>query len=785
MIFRILKKDLQNKRTVNIILFLFVVLTTVFFASGVNNLMAIINGTDYYFDNAGIGDFVVILNSPNSDSQLRQVLDNEQAVISYKTEDLLFGTKNNITLDNKSDIELNNTVIFQALNTSVISYFDKNNEVIENVEEGHLYVTSNFLKNNNLKEGDTINITKDGVELSLIVDGVAKDALLGSNFMNNIRFLLSNEDMNVLLSNENISDAYKGEACYIETDNANKISSVVSEIPDINIAVSRDTIKMCYVIDVIVAFIVLLLSVAIMIVSFVILKFSITFTIMEEFREIGVMKAIGITSKKIRQLYIIKYFALAITGAVLGFFISIPFSEMLLKSASQNMVLGNDNGIILNVIGTVIVIFCIVLCSYLCSAKVKKVSVIEAIRFGQTGERYTKKRGYRIAKSHTNTSFYLALNDVLSSPKSFLTIIFSFFICMLFVLMVLNTKNTMKSDSLINQLATKSDLYMTDVDEVMEIAETHSKDELLKVLNQKEQEITNAGMPCKVGTEIQARYNVSFNENDYLIMCSQGINIDYNKYEYTKGVAPQSENEVAITQRVSEITGAKIGDTIVIDYETGAKSCIVTGYYETFNMLGEAIRLYKTAPAQFNNILPYQIDFTDNPTKEEIEQRKEKIKQMYNNDDVVDSTKYANDSLKVGDILDSVLYLLLAITIIVVVLIVILMERIFIADEKSQIALFKAIGFSDKAIIKWHIYRFAIISAISFCMASVLSVPMTKLCISPIFSMMGVSKVNYNIIPTQIFLIYPLFIFAVVIIVTTFTSLYTRTIKSTDTSNIE
>lgn len=785
MIFRILKKDLQNKRTVNIILFLFIVLTTIFFASGVNNLMAILNGTDYYFDKACIGDFVVILNSPNSDSQLRQVLDNEQAVISYKTEDLLFGTKNNITLDNKSDIELNNTVIFQGLEASVISYFNKDNEVIESIEKGHLYVTSNFLKNNNLKEGDTINITKDGVELSLIVDGVAKDALLGSNFMNNIRFLLSNEDMDELLSNENISDAYKGEVCYIDTDNASKISSVVSEIPDINIAVSRDTIKMCYVIDVIVAFIVLLLSVAIMIVSFVILKFSITFTIMEEFREIGVMKAIGVTSKKIRQLYIIKYFALAITGAVIGFFISIPFSEMLLKSASQNMVLGNDNNVILNFIGTVIVIFCIVLCSYLCSAKVKKVSVIQAIRFGQTGERYTKKRGYRIGKSRTNTSFYLALNDVLSSPKSFLTIIFSFFICMLFVLMVLNTKNTMKSDSLINQLATKSDLYMTDVDEVMEIAETHSKDELLKVLNQKEQEITNAGMPCKVGVEVQARYNVSFNENDYLIMCSQGINIDYDKYEYTKGVSPQSENEVAITQRVSEITGAKIGDTIVINYETGAKSCIVTGYYETFNMLGEAIRLYKTAPAQFNNILPYQIDFTDNPTKEEIEQRKEKIKQMYNNDDVVDSTQYANDSLKVGDILDGVLYLLLAITIIVVVLVVILMERIFIADEKSQIALLKAMGFNDKTIIEWHIYRFAIISAVSFFMASALSVPMTKLCISPIFSMMGVSKVNYNIIPTQIFLIYPLFIFAVVIIVTTLTSLYTRSIKSTDTSNIE
>ena len=76
--------------------------------------------------------------------------------------------------------------------------------------------------------------------------------------------------------------------------------------------------------DMIVAFVVLVLSVCLMIVSFAVLKFTITFTVTEEYREIGVMKAIGITDFKIRSLYLVKYLMLAVVGAAIGFLASIP-----------------------------------------------------------------------------------------------------------------------------------------------------------------------------------------------------------------------------------------------------------------------------------------------------------------------------------------------------------------------------------------------------------------------------------------------------------------------------
>lgn len=126
-------------------------------------------------------------------------------------------------------------------------------------------------------------------------------------------------------------------------------------------------IKMCYVLDMIVAFTMLVLSICLILVSFVVLKFSITFTISEEFREIGVMKAIGISSFKIRSLYLAKYLMLAVAGAVVGLLLSIPFSNLLLRSVSNNIVLEADNHFGLSVLGAVLVIVVILLFAFRCT----------------------------------------------------------------------------------------------------------------------------------------------------------------------------------------------------------------------------------------------------------------------------------------------------------------------------------------------------------------------------------------------------------------------------------
>ena len=49
MFLRILKKDIKRKKTMNIIMLVFIILASMFVASGLNNVITIANGTNYFF----------------------------------------------------------------------------------------------------------------------------------------------------------------------------------------------------------------------------------------------------------------------------------------------------------------------------------------------------------------------------------------------------------------------------------------------------------------------------------------------------------------------------------------------------------------------------------------------------------------------------------------------------------------------------------------------------------------------------------------------------------------
>ena len=84
MFFRILKKDLKRKKTMNIILFAFILLATMFVSSGLSNVAAVMNGTDYFLKKAGVGDYVVIMMGTDTDDPIKDVLNEQEDVKEYR-----------------------------------------------------------------------------------------------------------------------------------------------------------------------------------------------------------------------------------------------------------------------------------------------------------------------------------------------------------------------------------------------------------------------------------------------------------------------------------------------------------------------------------------------------------------------------------------------------------------------------------------------------------------------------------------------------------------------------
>ena len=129
--------------------------------------------------------------------------------------------------------------------------------------------------------------------------------------------------------------------------------------------------------------------------------------------------------------------------------------------------------------------------------------------------------------------------------------------------------------------------------------------------------------------------------------------------------------------------------------------------------------------------------------------------------------------------------LILIVVICINVLVAFLMARSFITREKGEIAMLKATGFHTPALILWQSLRIGIILLISILIGTVLSIPLLKIIIEPIFSLMGAYSIKFDIRPLEVYVTYPVMVLSATILATAASALHIRKISASETSNIE
>lgn len=788
MFLRILKKDIRRKKTMNIILLLFVILSAMFASSSVNNIITIVGGTDYFFEQAGMADYYFITIDGKNGDTLSAKLEAEPAVNRFRRESVLYTNAEKITRDGKKALEFSNSsILLLSVDGAKINYFDKNNDPLTEVPEGGFYMSGSAPENSGIRVGDKLDFTLGGTTLSLEYKGRIKDALLGSDFMGSGRVLLNANDYARFFGDPSAA-GYRGSVFYVDTDDTKAVEEAVTEDTNIAFDGAHSVIKMTYVLEIITAGSLLIVSIALILISFVMLRFTIGFTIAEEFREIGVMKAIGIKNRHIRSLYLAKYLGIAVIGAVIGYFASIPFGALLLESASKSMYLGNDSTVLIGALSSIAVVGIIMLFCWGCTRRIKKLSPIDAVRNGQTGERFKKRSFMNLGKTRLPATGFLAVNDVVSAPKQYSIMTVVFTLCLLLVMVFANIANTLGgSDKMLFLLGnTKSDLYYTAKDAMDLLGGVTTIEEHCSGI---EQELAGLGMPAKVHIEAQYKVPVEFGDTKQNITALWSAETDCSEYVYERGTAPQCETEFAATTLICEKFGFDIGDKVRITVNGETKEYQLTAVFQSMNQLGQVIRLHQDVPlgdVTPGTTFPAQIDFDDHPDAKTIEERKEQLIKHWGTDKVQNANEFVKESTNSADAIAAVKNLVLIISVLIIIMIVVLMERSFIAKEKSEIALMKALGIKDKLIVKQHTFRFVVVAAVSGILSAALCLPLTKLVADPIFGMMGASEgIGYELNVPEIFGVYPAIILAAVIAGAFFTALYTRSVKASDAANIE
>lgn len=778
----ILKKDLKRKKTMNMILFIFIILAAMFVASSVNNLASVVTALDSYFDKADIPDQWITVPNETEHEKFTEFAD--QKGYDCKTLEMITIDPNDI-LHNGEKLGYDSTICISSLKNST-KVFDKNDREITEVKDGEIYLTALIFYNKkyDLEVGDTITISLNGKTKEFTLKGCTKDACFGSGMIGMTRMLVSENDFDYF----NGEDATMMYSEYVYTDDADFMDEFNhAEISSLFNA-DRSMMNMTYIMDMLIAAVILVVSMCLILISMLILRFTINFTMSEEFREIGVMKAIGIEVRRIRGIYITKYFAISVVGSTIGFALSIPFGKMLLRNVSKNIIIGSTGGIWLNLVcaaatAAVVVLFC-----YLCTRKIKKFSPIDAIRNGENGERYTRKGVVHLSRSRISPVFFMAVNDILSGLKRFAAMIIIFTLGLLLITIPENTINTMQSDNTIYWF------NMTECDHVLSTEllfdQSSSRKKLEDRLASVKNYLAENDIEADVFQEAIFRMNISHNDKKTTSVAFQGIgDVTADQYMYEEGGAPQNAGEVAITGLIAEQIDVNIGDDVEIKNGESTKTYTVCGLYQSMTNMGEGIRFYQDEDLDYNYVggaFGMQIRYKDAPDGKTLSERKAMLAEHY-----PDWTAYtAGEYIRymVGDVsgqLDSVKLMIIIVVLSINILVMVLMVKSFLTKEKGEIATLKAIGFRTGSLVAWQTIRIAIVLLISAVLASALSTPLSHLIVGPIFRMMGAQSIEFEIRPLKIFLLYPLLIFSVTTLSGMLTALQLRKIKASETSNIE
>lgn len=766
MFFRILKKDLKRKKTMNIILLIFIILATTFLASSMNNLMAVSESVDYFMEKGKTPDYLISTYDRGGNEELNNWINSSKHISSYDIDRSIMLSKDAIKIkrDGKTkDFEPFGENLLQAQPKKYGKLLnDKGEEII--LKSGEIAFSLGDKSKNNLETGDKVIVTVGDIKKEFIIKMFVKDAIFGSSMNELKRLLISDEDYELFKASK---EAGFINNYYIMTDDTAKLEKEFKGI-DCNTIINFDKsfIDKSFILDMMPSAVLIVVSLCLILIAFLILRFTIIFTLQDDFKEIGVMKAIGLKEFDIKRVYLIKYLAITIIGVVIGLFLSFPFGNTMLKQTSGNILMESSTGnIMVNIVCSIFVVLIVLLFCYTCTRKLNKFSAIDAIRNGSTGESFKGKSRLKL-KNYKNirVPMFIAVNDILCNLKRFVVLILTFCIGTVLIIIPLNTISTMKDGNIIKLFGVEYSDVLIETDDMDKYITGASKEEYLKDMESLRESFRDSGVDMKLYGEVMYRLKFYAEDKDNMLalMASQAQESDTNNYNVLEGKMPELINEAAVTETVAKKLKISIGDTINAQIGKEKKELIVTGFYESMNNLGESVRLNPEMYIDFKYLavtLPFQGNFKGS---EEPQALIDKLREKYPSYSFKNSQEYVSRYIGSSlEQLDTMKNLIVLIVVCINALITILMMKTFITKEKGEIAMLKSVGFRNSSIRFWQSLRISIVLVVAIILGIISSKFLGPVTAGQVFAMLGIHNIVFKVEALEVYAVYPIVLLAV------------------------
>lgn len=760
MIQRLLKKDFKKNKVIVFTLFTFILLSSMLLSSALTIVTELTGSLDHLFEKAKVPSYVQMYAGDFSQDEINAFSEQNELVRNQQTVTMLNIDGEHLFLQINGESEVNSIIenSFVKQNKTFDFLLDTRNE-IANVSDGEIGVPVYHQQLYNLELGSKVEVQIGDFNKTYTVTSFIRDAQMNPSLVTSKRFLVSDNDWNELETKLN-SQEYLIE---FELNDDGSISEFekqyeASNLPQSGTALTKSLYQILNALtDGIIIAIIILISLLLLLIASLCLRFTILTAIEEDYREIGIMKATGISSKNIRKLYLTKYIAIAFGACIGGYLASLTVTNVFTKSMSAYMGLAPKTVVsyVLPLLGSLLVFLFVYLFCKLIFRRFKKISAYQALQVGETsGNRKIAHKMQLSGKKHWigNKSIFIGIREVLTQMKTYVLLMLVFAISLFMMNVPFNFLQTIQDDSFISYMgAGESDLRI-DVHQMDKY-----KEESKEVFNYLTDENVNNDSIEKVAFYETSAYQMKNADNEIItIKIESSKDYDVFPLHYTDGNAPQNAKEIALSSMNADEFKASVGDTVTIILDGKEEGLTVSGIYQDVTNGGKTAK----GMLESNDVLWTTYNFNIKDTAK-INEIKAELEQSFTHIKVTDMNNYINQTL--GGIIEQVNSLSIvafALALFIAILITSMFFKMILAKEAKNIAIMKSIGISSKTLQQQYIIR----ALFTLLIGLIVGVILTNVLGTQVASLLlsGVSKLTFVTNPLIKYLMIP---FSLVLVV--------------------
>ncbi|WP_258377787.1 ABC transporter permease [Paenibacillus illinoisensis] len=769
-----LRNDIKRKKGITASLFIFVLLAALLVASGSRMIMELTSSIQYLFSESKTPHVVQMHAGELDQAKVISWAEADPNVEQHQIVEMVNIDGANLFLGAESEKNSVMDIDFVTQNQDFDYLLNLNSELIQ-VNDGEIAVPVYYMQQNKLRIGEQVRIDNGSFKRSYTIVDFVRDAQMNPSVIHSKRFIVSPAALEELKQGVGEME-YLIEFRLKEPGLTGEFTQTYQNagLPNAGPLVTYGLFQLLNAMtDGVIAAVIILVSLVLILIAMLCIRFTMLATIEEDYREISVMKAIGIAEKNIKKLYLMKYVFMAGLASLLGYVASLVVNRLFVSNILLYM--GKAPATLLHfavpllaagLIFAMVVLFCRTVLR-----RFRSISAVEALRTGSLGDSQIIRNRLSLSRNRwSSVPVFLGLKEVVQRLKLFRLLLFVFVVSSFIMIVPINFLNTLQAPSFISYMGVGQSDIRIDLRHTDDVEQRYNN--LISQIKTDEDIKTYSPL-------VTSQFKVRNAEGSYDNLSVETGDFSIFPLSYVNGNAPATTDEIALSDANSSELGLKTGEQLTLLVNGRDQVMTVSGIYQDVTNGGKTAKAL--LPYNKDSVLWYVVSL-DLKDRSQMAAKIDEYETSYSPAKVTDLQGYLDQTLG-GTIqqLKLVTVLALAIGVFISILITSLFLQMLVAKDSNDIAVLRSLGFALSKIKQKYVVMSLVILIVGVAAGTILSNTLGPLLVSAIMSTFGASNISFVINPVQAYILCPLLL-AGTIVLTAWISI--QSIKETSISKM-